>query len=95
MSSIPTDSRISASSIPSALRCSERHRGVRHERRVLDQALHAAEAFGEREERQRSSTRRASSSPPFSTEGHDAAEAVRSSAASPARAADGSAGPDR
>ncbi len=42
--------RISPSPMPSVARTSGRHRGVRHDRRMLDQAFDAAEAFGQREQ---------------------------------------------
>ena len=47
-SSIPTEMRISPSVIPSAARRSAGHRGVGHDRRVGDERLDAAEAFGQR-----------------------------------------------
>ena len=36
--------------MPSLVRCVERDRRVRHDRRMLDEAFDAAQAFGERED---------------------------------------------
>ena len=80
------------SSRPRAARCSAGIDGVGHRRRVLDQRLDAAEG-SPRRRRASSRPRRACRAPtsPFTIERDHAAE-LRASAASPARAADGSAG---
>ena len=44
-----------------------RHRGVRHDRRMLDQALHAPQALGEREDLAALQKRGAPARPPFSS----------------------------
>ncbi len=48
--SMPTESRTSVSPMPSVGAHLGWHRAVRHQRRMLDQALDAAEAFGQREQ---------------------------------------------
>ena len=93
-SSMPTDRRTRPSSMPSAARTLGRDRGVGHDRRVLDQALDAAEALGEREQLRALEEALRAGEAALELDRDHAAEAVHLAPAR-ARAADGWRGPDR